>query len=256
MNSYSENLKFVKEKILKYVSVIFKVYGSELLLKLEDYNLLRNPDNCIESSTATGYIMEEFIVSKLEIFTKEHDGVSDIKIQRRNASSTAKSSYDCCTVYNGIFIMINIKMQKDGGSNDAVAAINILHNDYVCNNPKQQKAYMVLKTVYSYNESKKDGERKIIVKDSDAYFLEEIDFSKGYVQDRRNWSKELNLNSGRLKISDKWRVEHLSEQPQISYGNTQSAIDLIFKENQKKRKKKGKKAKNKKEKKANPKIKT
>ena len=75
MNNYCEKIKFVKTKIVSYLNEIFKVYGNELLLRLEDYNLLQNKDNCIESSTATGFIMEEFIVSKLETYSQSHNNI-------------------------------------------------------------------------------------------------------------------------------------------------------------------------------------
>lgn len=61
MNSYYESIKFVESKLIEYLSNIYKVYGNELLLKLEDYNLLAHKNNCIETSTATGFILEEFI---------------------------------------------------------------------------------------------------------------------------------------------------------------------------------------------------
>lgn len=67
--TYSEKLRYVQSKIEEYIAIILKVYGNELLLCLEDYNLLQNSRNCIESSTAPGFILEEFIISKLAIFT-------------------------------------------------------------------------------------------------------------------------------------------------------------------------------------------
>lgn len=150
MNEYYDKLKFVKKKIEKYLFEIYKVYGNELLLRLEEYNLLSNPKNCIETSTAIGFIMEEFIVSKLEIYTEFHNGIDEIKIQRKSDSATVKTSYDCFTEYDGVFVMINIKIQKRRSANNAVAAINILHNDYVCINPEQEKAYLIFKTFYDF----------------------------------------------------------------------------------------------------------
>ena len=63
--NYSEKLRFVQNKIQEYITAILKVYGNELLLLLADYNLLQDSCNCIESSTAPGFILEEFIISKL-----------------------------------------------------------------------------------------------------------------------------------------------------------------------------------------------
>jgi hypothetical protein len=53
----------------EYAFNIFRTYGRELVLRLEEYNLLQNKHNCIESSTAIGFVLEEFIVSKLEMYT-------------------------------------------------------------------------------------------------------------------------------------------------------------------------------------------
>lgn len=228
MNRYYEKLKFVGIKISQYLSEIFKVYGYELLLRLEEYNLLTNPNNCIETSTATGFVMEEFIVSKLEIYTRSHNGTDEIKIQRMNGRSTINSSYDCFAEYDGIFVMVNIKVQKDGTSNNAVAAINMLHNDYVVTNPEQEKAYLVLKTHYKFDRSTRDNQRKIIIKNLSGYYLEELDFSGGHHQDHRNWSANYNASSGRLIISDSWKKTHLLNENDISYLRTKEFIDGIY----------------------------
>lgn len=126
-NYWEQALKF-KCKILTYVKTILQVYGNELVLKIEDLNLLKNDDNCIQSSTAIGFCMEEFIISKLKIFTKDHDGVNDFAIQRENINTTG-SSYDCYSFVGKEKFLINVKVDK--GSNNAIAAINKLHTDYV-----------------------------------------------------------------------------------------------------------------------------
>lgn len=228
MNMYYKKLKFVQAKVEKYLNEIFKVYGNELLLRMEEYNLLANPNNCIETSTATGFLMEEFIVSKLETYTESHNGVSEIKIQRMNGRTTVGSSYDCFAEYDGIFIMINVKVQKRGTANNAVAAINILHNNYVCTNPEQEKAYLVLKTFYDFGSSRDDSQRKITVRGIGSYYLEELDFSSGHRQDHRNWSANFNAASGRLQVSDSWRKEHLLAEDEISYSKTRQFIENIY----------------------------
>ncbi len=228
MNDYYNKIIDAKNQIEQYLTEIFKVYGNELLLRLEEYNLLTNPDNCIETSTATGFIMEEFIISKLEIYTKDHDGLENVKIKRITDASTVNSSYDCYAIYNNIYIMINIKIQKEGASNNAVAAINILHHDYVCTNPIQMKAYLVLKTLYDFGVSTIDSQRKIIIKGFNSYYLEELDFSQGHRQDHRNWSTNFSAKSGRLQVSESWRNSHLLNKSEISYDRTKTFICDIF----------------------------
>ena len=228
MDTYYEKLSFVKSKAKHYLKEIFKVYGNELLLQLQQYNLLANPHNCIETSTAPGFIMEEFIVSKLEIYTADHDGENDIKILRLANQTTANSSYDCYAYYKGLFVMINIKIQKEGAANNAVAAINILHRDYVELSPLQEKAFLILKTHYTFGNSATDSQRKIKIRDIECYCLEEIDFSKGHKQDNRNWSANFNANSGRLQLPASWLIHNLLPNEEISYNTTRKFIDDIF----------------------------
>ena len=228
MNAYYEKIKFVKSKIVSYLNEIFKVYGNELLLRLEEYNLLQNKYNCIESSTATGFIMEEFIVSKLETYSQSHNNIDDIRIERIANHATQTTSYDCFVNYQNIFFMINVKVDK--GNNNAVSAINILHRDYVCKNPEQEKSFLVLKTKYKFGESKKTKERKILVQDISIYALEEVDFTIGHKQDHRNWTEEFNPASGRLQVSKKCREINALKEEEISYHKTKQFIGKMYNE--------------------------
>lgn len=231
MNSYYESIKFVESKLIDYLSNIYKVYGNELLLKLEDYNLLSHKNNCIETSTATGFILEEFITSKLEIYTRGNSGKEEIRIKKITDRSTVKSSYDCFVEYNNILFLINVKVQKEGAENNAVAAINILHKDYVENNADKVKSYIVLKSHYRYINSTndKDKARKIGVGKIETYALEECDFSNGHKQDHRNWSVNFNSQSGRLQASNTWRKKHRLADDEISYELTKKFVDEMMK---------------------------
>lgn len=229
-NEYFVNISYVKKKLEEYLSTIFKVYGNELVLKLEDYNLLQSEHNCIESSTATGFIMEEFITSKLEIYTSNHNETNEIKVHKIS-NSTVNSSYDCYVEYKNIFFMINIKVEKSRSNNNGVSAINILHYDYVECNADKDKAYLVLKTNYCFNKSSKDGERKIFIDKIYGYFLEQIDFSKGYQQDNRNWSSNFNGNSGRLQITQTILKNNQLKEKDISYERTKEFIHKIYLDN-------------------------
>ncbi len=71
---------------------IFEECAEELSLQAGGYNLLKNPNNCIESAMVIGYIIEEYIVSKLELCLKKHN-VQEIKMERIGYS-TQKASYD------------------------------------------------------------------------------------------------------------------------------------------------------------------
>lgn len=221
--TYSEKLRYVQNKIQEYIKTILKVYGNELLLLLEDCNLLQNPHNCIESSTAPGFILEEFIISKLEIFTQNHDGEKEIIIKRNDKSTTA-SSYDCYVDFKNIKILINHKAEKEGVKNAGIAAINKLYRDYVFFEPKKEKAFLVLKLGYKYIVSKKDNQRKFFISNINSFYLEEIDFSQGHKQDYRNWSKDFKSSSGRLMVDESFKNQHQIEDKSMSYSKTKQFI--------------------------------
>ena len=228
MNRYYDELKKFQKKVVRYAESIFKVYGNELLLRLEDYNLLKNKKNVIESSTATGFIIEEFLVSKLETFTKGNRLPGEYEIAR-HSSSTTTSSYDCwAELNNGIKALINVKVQK--ATNNAIAAIGELYSDYVKTDRQKEKCFLVLKVHYRFDESMKDGQRKIFIMKVEAFFLEEVDFSNGHKQDHRNWSKEFKVTSGRLQVSDKFRKDNIVAEEEVSYENTVGFIEEMMDE--------------------------
>ncbi|MDO5564179.1 MAG: hypothetical protein Q4F88_03015 [Eubacteriales bacterium] len=233
MNKYYETICEVKKKIKQYLDTIFQVSGDELLLELEHYNLLSNKNNCIETSTAIGFLLEEYVTSKLSIYTsKFKNEPNEVVITKlANDNSTLNSSYDCYAKYKNILFLINIKVQKNTSHNYAVAAINILYNDYVVEDPDQEKAYLILKTHYSFNDSPTDGERKIAINKTECYALEEVDFSEGHMQDHRNWSEEFNPNSGRLQISPKWLETYKLDENKISYSRTKKYLKDIYDSN-------------------------
>ncbi len=226
MKTYYEKIQFVKDKIVSYLKKIFESYKNELTLKLEDCDLLQNKNNCIESSTATGFIMEEFIVSKLEDYSRAFDNVNDIRIERIKDHGTTDTSYDCYAKYQDVFFMVNVKIDK--GNNNAVSAINALHNDYVLTDEDKEKSFIVLKTKYTFDESKKATGRKIIIKGVSAYALEEIDFSEGHRQDHRNWSQKFKSSSGRLQVSKNFIAHHRLKEDEISYEKTKEFIEKIY----------------------------
>lgn len=226
---YYAHIKDFEDKILQYTREIFKVYGNELELKLEDHNLLENEKGCLESSTAFGYLLEEFLVSKLERYTKDHLKPKDYKISRADGSTT-NASYDCLSIIQDeIMALVNVKVSKR--ANYAISAINILYNDYVVTNPKIQKCFMILKVHYSIRESEQDGLRKIFIDNVTSFFLEEVDFMKEHKQDHRSWSQNYNANSGRLQASDAFRKTHKVDIKDISYENTCNMLKEIEKRN-------------------------
>lgn len=223
-NNYYNTITSYKNTIIQDVQTIFRVYGNELLLRLEELNLLNNDNNVIESSTALGFVIEEFVVCKLQTYYQE----SKFRFYRPDANSTTLSSYDCYYQNSNLLVMVNIKAEKEGVSNDAVAAINALHSDYCIKN-KIPKAYLVLKIHYKCGrkENIRTNPRKIIITQIDAYFLEEINLVN-CGQDHRNWSREFKSQSGRLKITKTNLKKDKLSIDKISYKNTENQINSIF----------------------------
>jgi len=230
-NQFYSDIADFREKIIDYTKQIFKYSSNELILRLEQLNLLNNEDNCLESSTAFGFIIEEFLVSKLDEYTLSHDGKTDYRVQR-TGKAVSDSSYDCVSsIHNGIRALINVKVCKDGGANNAVAAIQQLHYDYVENDPSVPKCFLVLKVHYSFCHSVRNasqGERAISIEKIESFFLDQIDLSREHMQDHRSWSgKGGDPNAGRLQISDRFFDDHQLDVKKISYANTVSMLNAV-----------------------------
>ena len=226
-NIYWKNAIKFKEIIEDNVRTIFNVYGNELILRIEEMNLLSSKNNCIESSTAIGFILEEFIISKLEIFTTSSNNKFKIN---RNENGTTTTSYDCFSMFNNEKYLINIKADK--GNNNAIAAITKLYNDY--NDDEFIKHYLVLKIKYKCDYGKNINSlnvKKIIINGIESFYLEEINFKNGHKQDNRNWSEKFNRNSGRLQVSNKFYNENKMNVDLISYKETCNMLFEIYKQN-------------------------
>ena len=226
-NIYWKNAVDFKNKLSEIVKSIFFSYGNKLIFKMEDINLIADKNNCISSSTAIGFAIEEFISSKLQIYTNI-DQNSEFKIHRidrtSRGNSTPNLSYDVFSFFQGEKFLINIKADK--GGNNAISAINKLINDYA-NNPNEIKHFLIFKIKYETNDNETNDNNKIIVNGFDFFYLEEIDFSKGHKQDHRNWSSDYNPLSGRLQISKKWLNDNLLDESKISYKNTLEMLNNI-----------------------------
>lgn len=219
MNKYVLNAIKYKEDVISIFSNIFCKSNNKLTLSINDYNLLSDSLNCIKSSTAIGFCLEEFIVSNLVKFSNG--------LVKKCFNPTQKSSFDFYSNINNELFLTNLKVQKKDGNkigyNNAVSAINALYKDYVLDNPNVIKHFFILKITYELKN------QYIYINDIDGYFLEEIDFSNGYISDNRNWSKEFNKNSGRLMVSNDFRKTHSISINNISYHNTKQFIEKIYK---------------------------
>ncbi|WP_293965137.1 UpaP162 family type II restriction enzyme [uncultured Porphyromonas sp.] len=228
---YARSIAFQKE-LIKYASSIFQTYGRELVLRLEEYNLLQNKNNCIESSTAIGFVLEEFIVSKLEMYT--HCAEESYRIDRFIGSTTSES-YDCFAEQDNVRYLVNIKAEKSGVKNNAIAAISQLHKNYCLEEPQMEKNYVVLKVRYSVKDAYEDSAykrakpRHLYIDGLESFCIEEIDFSNGHQQDNRSWSEtKKTKNNGRLIVSQSFREKNRLPEEEISYQRTfQMLSDIV-----------------------------
>ena len=247
MNTYYKSYCDFQEEIKEYVINIFGVYGKELVLRLEEYNLLHNEKNCIESSTAIGFILEEFLVSKLEMYT--HSLKKKCIVDRYDGPTTS-NSYDCYSVFENIRFLINVKTEKETFSkrgkkivheNNAIAAIKNLHRNYCQEDPDVEKCYIILKVKYYVRDQQEDSvyskakPRHLYIDDIEIYCLEEVDMLNEHQQDNRSWSKAKDdnetVNNGRLKASKAFRESHQVPEDEISYQNTFNMLENLVKNN-------------------------
>ena len=238
MNPYYAKTLDFQEKLKKYASCIFRTYGRELVLRLEEYNLLQNKHNCIESSTAIGFVLEEFLVSKLEMYTHCDDSEY---IVDRFVGATASESFDCFSIKDGMKFMVNVKAEKAGQQNNALAAIGQLHRNYCLEEPEMEKSFVLFKVKYSIRDAYEDSEyrrakpRHLYIDSLDSYCLEEVDLSKGHKQDNRSWSASAEgkntRNNGRLQISKAFRESHQVPEDEISYQNTFNMLENLVRNN-------------------------
>nr|WP_307937137.1 hypothetical protein [Mycoplasmopsis bovis] len=65
MNNYSEVAIELQSKLEEAINNIFEITNNEISINVEDVNILQRDNNSINSSTAIGYILEEYLIYKL-----------------------------------------------------------------------------------------------------------------------------------------------------------------------------------------------
>nr|WP_307929267.1 hypothetical protein [Mycoplasmopsis bovis] len=64
MNNYSEVAIELQSKLEEAINNIFEITNNEISINVEDVNILQRDNNSINSSTAIGYILEEYLIFK------------------------------------------------------------------------------------------------------------------------------------------------------------------------------------------------
>ena len=201
MNNYQKVAKQFQKEITKDINHIYLDINNEIELKMGGVNLLELSDNVIESSTAIGFCLEEFITKKL-IELKPN-------FYQRQKTKTQNSSFDLYVVKNNIKILINLKVNKNG--NNAIAAISQFKQDYFLEEKEKEKLFLIFKTNYNIVES------KIKVESTYSFYFEQCNFDL-IRSDGRHWSKKGNKLSGRMQYNPK--PSNLKDISKISYKKT------------------------------------
>ncbi len=157
------------------------------ILSFDGQNIVFNKSPLI-GSTALGFIVESYAYSKVIN--------SNGKLMVEEKQNVTESSYDFKYSFEDLDVMINFKVEKEGGSNNGVAALNQFFIDY-CKDSKP-KLFYIYKIKYSIDE--KNGFVKF--KNSSCYSVE-ANISKEVKQDSRNWgSKYTSKINGRFNIKN------------------------------------------------------
>nr|WP_307935113.1 hypothetical protein [Mycoplasmopsis bovis] len=69
MNNYSEVAIELQSKLEEAINNIFEITNNEISINVEDVNILQRDNNSINSSTAIGYILEEYLIKNIKIYS-------------------------------------------------------------------------------------------------------------------------------------------------------------------------------------------
>ena len=181
---YQKIAELFKEAIMEDIEEIWKKHRHNIIMELEQIKLCTK-DSTINSSTAIGYILEEFIIKQLP---SEYD--------RFTGSTTIAVADFFWKDKSKIELYVNFKADKGGKSNNAICAANKLINLYSQN--KKPKLMLIFKSIYKIDEEKS----LINIEDIKSVFLESFlfEYKKKVNKDNRNWSNTFNPASGRLQV--------------------------------------------------------
>ncbi|UKS54438.1 UpaP162 family type II restriction enzyme [Mycoplasma feriruminatoris] len=226
MNNYYKIAIKLQKLLSEVIQEIFSYKNNELEIKVEDLNILQREINSVSSSSAIGFLVEEYLI--INLLNYFNSSKNDKQIIMNINKVTNKNSYDFSIKYKEHLFYVNLKSNKT--NNRTIAAIQKLYDDYVSYTEQTPLHFLVFKINYHIGLSTDNQNIKIIIDNTQSYFLEEINFDQWH-QDKRSWSEKLNLNSGRLIVSDKFLKDNLLEIDQISYEKTKDQLAKIYKLN-------------------------
>ena len=188
---YQEIAKLFQRLVIKDIQDIWIKHKKKIDMRLNKIPICLE-GSAVNSSTAFGFIIEEFLVQQLS--TKEYD---------KPKESTIASLYDFkFKMDDKIELLVNLKVERAGGSNSGICAGNILKNYYSKDN--KPKLYLIVKSGYDINDKKSE----VIFNGLSSIYLESFLTRDGMLKsDSRNWSNTFNILSGRLQLPSKDKLK-------------------------------------------------
>ena len=182
IDQYREIADLFQKLVEISIKDIWEKHNNKIQLRLNDIPICLQ-GSAVNTSTAFGFIVEEFLVRQLpDFFTS-------------SIQSTINSVEDFSYSDNlKIELMVNLKVEKNTSNNNGIVAGNILRNHYL-STPKP-KLYLVMKSKYHLDEDRSD----LLFDGISSYYLESFITRPNCLRaDSRNWSSEYNILSGRLQ---------------------------------------------------------
>ncbi|WP_373436510.1 UpaP162 family type II restriction enzyme [Metamycoplasma equirhinis] len=215
-NSYWDIAQEFKSQIELILKTIFNINENKLTLTLNNTNLISKEGSCCANSSVLGFLLEEFVFQQLKLASYN----SNFTIF--HSENIQNCSYDFTSIFKNQKFLINFKVTQ--GNNNAVACLRQLVNDYI-KESDYQLHFMVIKLEYEVDLQL----QKIIIKNLNSYFLEQIDFSNEFKCDKRRWSENQTSNlSGRLQVSNNFLQAHQKNETDISYESTRESFLTIL----------------------------
>lgn len=190
---YQKIAELFEKVVVEDIQEIWNKHKSKINMRLNDIPVCLE-GSAVNSSTAFGFLIEEFLVQQLP---KDEYYTSD--------GSTTTSAYDVKLKNDEkIELLVNLKVEKEGSSNNGVCAGNILKNYY--DKDDKPKLYLILKSKYKIDEKKSE----VLFKGIDSLYLESFLTKDGLLKsDSRNWSNVFNALSGRIQLPNKSNLKDI-----------------------------------------------
>tara|TARA_Y100001970_G_C14219275_1_gene851630 strand:+ start:1058 stop:1768 length:711 start_codon:yes stop_codon:yes gene_type:complete len=177
--------------VVDLVSDIWLKNNNQIIMELNDVPICLE-GSAVNSSTAFGFIIEEFLVRQLPM--NEFKTLTE---------STVNSVYDFKFFDDSkIELLVNLKVER--ATNNGVCAAKILMDYY--NRNTKPKLYLILKSKYLIDSQNSN----VLFDGIQSYYLESFITNEYLIKsDSRNWSTSFNILSGRLQSPNKNVMKNL-----------------------------------------------